>query len=409
MTASIDLSTLVRPGETVLIGEGAAEPLTLSEALVEQRAALRGISVFLGMTLAGTFRPEHADHLAFRGYGALGRTRRLADAGVLDIVPVGLGQMPRLIAQGRLRFDVVMIGVPPARPDGRYSLGLTALFTHDAIRAARLVIAEVNHALPTIPGISVDPADIDIVIETQRPPPVLKSAPSHPASTEVARIAAGFIGDGATLQLGVGAIPEALAGMLTDRRDLGIHSGLLGPGLAALIKNGAVTGARKTIEPGIATIGAVMGDESLYEFVRDHPVLQLAGVETTHGRAAEFDNMVAVNGALAVDLWGQVNGETAGGRYVGAIGGQAEFARAGARAVNGRSIIVLNSTNPDGSISNITATPVERVTTARADVDVVVTEFGAAELTGCNEAERRKRLIAIAHPKFREALERAPQ
>lgn len=405
--ASIDLTSLVQPGETVLIAEGAAEPLTLSEALVEQRGALGGISVFFGMTLAGTFRPEHADHLAFRSYGALGQTRRLADARVLDIVPVALGQIPRLIAQGKLRFDVVMIALPPAGPDGRYSLGLTALFVPDAIRSARLVIAEVNHALPAVPGISVDPADIDIVIETQRPPPILKSAPGNPASTEVARIAAGFIGDGATLQLGVGAIPDALAAMLTDRRDLGIHSGLLGPGLGALIKSGAVTGARKPIDPGIATIGAVMGDELLYEFVRDNPMLQLAGVETTHGRATEIDNMVAVNGALAVDLWGQVNGETAGGRYIGAVGGQPDFARAGARAVNGRSIIVLNSTSPDGSVSNITATPVDRVTTARSDVDVVVTEFGAAELTGCDETERRRRLIAIAHPKFREALERA--
>ncbi|MEA1015362.1 acetyl-CoA hydrolase/transferase family protein [Sphingosinicella sp. LY1275] len=394
---ALDFAALIRPGEHVLFGEGAAEPVTIAEAFVAARARLGRPTVFLGMTLAGTFRAEHADHLAFRSYGALGMTRRLADAGVLDILPIGLGQIPALLARGALRFDVVIIAVPPAGADGRHALGLTALYQLDAIRSARLVIAEVNHALPTIPGASIDPADIHVLVETHRAPPELAPPNIGSAARETARLAAGFIEDGATLQLGVGAIPEALCAELAEHRGLGIHSGLLGSGLGRLIAQGVVDRE--------AVVGAVMGDASLYRFVDGNQAIRLAGIETTHGQAGSVANLVAVNGALEVDLSGQVNGEVAGGRYVGAVGGQAEFARAAARAPKGRSIFVLNATTRGESASSITASPVARVTTTRADVDVVVTEFGAAELTGCGEAERRRRLIAIAHPRFRDTLE----
>lgn len=403
---AIDFAALVRPGDTVLFAECASEPLSLAEVFLAQRYALTDVSVFVGMGLAGTFRAEHADAIRFHSYGALGTTRRLADAAVLDIVPVSMGRIPRLLAARRMVFDVVMIALPPPRPDGRYSLGLTALYLRDAIHHARVVIAEVSSALPTLRGISVGPEDIDVIVPSDRAPPELAVHPPDDVARRIAGHIAPYVEDGATLQLGVGSVPEALTCLIGDRRDLGIHSGLLSKGLAGLIERGAATGARKSRKPGIATIGSVMGDAALYRFVERNAAIELAGVDETHLGAIEQDNMVAVNGALSVDLQGQVNGEMAGSRFVGAIGGQPDFARAAAQAPGGRSIIALNASPGDGSASGITARPLARVSTPRTDVDVVATQFGAAELQGCDEAERRRRLIAIADPRHRDALER---
>lgn len=402
---AIDFSALVRSGETVLFGEGAGEAGALADVLIAQRHRLERVRIFLGMMLSTRFRPEHADALSFASYGALGTTRALADAGVLEVLPVALGQFPGLIARRALRFDIVVIAVPPPGADGRYSLGLTAMHLPAAIRSARLVVAEVNHALPPIPGITIGADEIDVLVETDSPPPALASASVSDTTRTIARAIADYVGDGATLQLGVGGVPEALCAELADRRDLGIHSGLLGPGLMRLIRDGVATGAYHPLFPGKAVIGSVMGDAALYRLVRDDPALRLADIETTHGRAAEIGNLVSVNGALQVDLSGQVNSERIGRRQIGAIGGQAEFSRAAARAPHGRSIIAVSAVTPDGKASNITARPVSHVTTPRADVDVVVTEFGAAELTGIGDTERRRRLIAIAAPQFRETLE----
>lgn len=402
---AIDFAALVRPDETILFGEGAGEPGALAEVLIAQRHRLERVRIFLGMMLSARFRPEHADALRFASYGALGTTRALADAGVLEVLPVALGQVPGLIERGALRFDIVVIAVPPPGADGRYSLGLTAMHLPAAIRAARLVVAEVNHALPPIPGITIGADDIDVLVETDAPPPELAPIQVSDNTRAIAQTIASYVGDGATLQLGVGGVPEALCAELTDRRDLGIHSGLLGPGLMNLIGTGVATGAYHPLFPGKAVIGSVMGDGELYRLVRDNPALLLAGIETTHGRAPEIGNLVSVNGALQVDLSGQVNSERIGRRQIGAIGGQAEFSRAAARAPQGRSIIAVSAATPDGQASNITAKPVSHVTTPRVDVDVVVTEFGAAELTGIGDAERRRRLIAIADPRFHENLE----
>lgn len=397
---------LVEPGETVLFAECGAEPLSLAESFVAQRHSFEDISVFLGMGLAGSFTPEHADAIRFRSYGALGTTRKLAAADKLDIVPVTMGSIPALLRAGAIRFDVVAIALPPAGRDGRHSLGLTALYLQSAIRHARLVIAEISEEIPCLPGISIGSEEIDLVVRTDRRPPELPSIKADGVAQAIARNAAPFIGDGAVLQIGVGGAPEAIAPLLADRKDMGIHSGLLSAGLASLIDRGIATGARKNSKRGIATIGSVIGDAALYRWAKDNPRLELAGVEETHLGAAHIENFIAVNGALSVDLQGQVNGEYAGDRRLGAIGGQPDFARAARHSPNGCSIILLNASPGDGSTSAITARPLPCVTTSRTDVDVVATQFGAAHLTGHTEEERRKMLISIADPRHREALER---
>ncbi|WP_370177136.1 acetyl-CoA hydrolase/transferase family protein [Alteriqipengyuania sp.] len=402
----VDWSALLEPGETVLFAECGAEPLSLAESFVAQRHALTDISVFLGMGFAGSFTPEHGDALRFRSYGALGTTRKLAAADKLDIVPVSMGSIPALLRAGALRFDVVAIALPPAARDGRHSLGLTALYLQSAIRHARLVIAEISDKIPSLPGISIGPEEIDLAVRTDRTPAKLPPIKTDGTAHAIARNAAPFIEDGAVLQIGVGSAPEAIAALLTDRKDIGIHSGLLSAGLASLIEQGVATGARKNVRRGIATIGSVMGDAALYRWAKDNPCLELAGVEETHLGAAHVENFVAVNGALSVDLQGQVNGESAGDRRLGAIGGQPDFARAAHHSPGGCSIILLDASPGDGSISAITARTLPRVSTPRSDVDVVATQFGAAHLTGRTEEERRKLLISIADPRHREALER---
>lgn len=402
----LEWPALLETGDTVLFAECGAEPLSLAESLVAQRHACEDISVFLGMGFAGSFKPEHSDALSFRSYGALGTTRKLAAEDKLDIVPVSMGSIPALLRSGALRYDVVAIALPPASRDGSHSLGLTALYLQDAIRHARLVIAEISESIPSLPGISIDAEEIDLVVHTDRCPPELPPTRTGDSVQAIARNAASFIGDGAVLQIGVGGAPEAITALLADRKDIGIHSGLLSVGLASLIEKGVATGARKNVKPGIATIGSVMGDTALYRWAKDNPRLELAGVAATHNGAAHVENFVAVNSALSVDLQGQVNGESAGGRRLGAIGGQPDFARAAHHSPGGCSIILLDASPGDGNTSAITARTLPCVSTPRSDVDVVATQFGAAHLTGRTEAERRKLLISIADPRHREALER---
>lgn len=401
----LDLRRFIQPGDCILVADGAGEPQTLTEALVAQRRELGGVSVFLGLGLGSAFRPDRVDGLALASYGALGSTRRLADAGLVDIVPVALGDLPGLLAKGRMRFDVVMTTVAPAR-GRRYPLGLTALHVPAAVRHARTVIAEVNAQIPQTSGAAIEASRLSAVLYSNRAPPVATQAHCDEVTEAIAVNVASLVHDGATLQLGVGAIPDAVCRHLTDRRDLGVHSGMLSDGLVDLIQRGVVTNRLKTQSPGVSVVGAILGSKDTYRFGHRNPTVCLAGVETTHLLAHREPAMVSINSALEVDVWGQVNAEVIGGRQLGAIGGQPQFSRAGARAIGGAGVIALPSTavTAEGQrISRIRATPVDRVTTSASDVDVIVTEYGVARLSGLGPADRRRALERIAHPDFRDA------
>jgi acyl-CoA hydrolase len=208
--------------------------------------------------------------------------------------------------------------------------------------------------------------------------------------------------------MGIGAVPEVMLRLLRDRKDLGVHSGMVGDGLVDLIEAGAVTNARKRIDSGVSIAGALIGTRRLYDFAHQNPELRMCNTAYTHEAAvmAQLDDLVTINSALEVDLTGQVNAEQSGAAYLGGTGGQLDFVRGGARSLGGHAIIALPATAKKGTISRITATLSGPVTTPRSDVDVIVTEFGAAQLRGQSLAERTKRLIAIAHPDFQEDLSR---
>lgn len=406
----LDLSRWIRPGDAIVWGQACGEPTTLTEALVAQRAGLGGVSAFVGSAFSATLRPEHSDHIAFASMGAIGTLARLAAAGVLDIVPTHVGQVGAHLGSGAIGCDVAMVQLSPPGPDGRHSLGLIGDYVGAMIDKARVVIAEVNDQVPYVAGDRMlAPGELDVIVETSRPPVAV--APGEPDETEraIAAHAGAYIGDGAVLQMGIGAVPEAIARLLGDRRRLGVHSGMIGEGIGRLMQSGAIDNSTKPADAGITVTGALIGGPELYAFANRNTAFGLRGSAVTHGEAvlAAIPRLVSINSAIEVDLAGQVNAEQIGARYLGATGGQVDYVRAGARSPGGRAIVALPATARGGSASRIVAALSGPVTTARSEADVIVTEYGAAELKGQGIRERVRRMIAIAAPAFRDALERA--
>lgn len=404
-----DLRGLIRPGDQILWGQVAGEPPSLVEALVAQRAALGGVSVFLGAGLATTLRPEHADHIAMCGLGGLGTNRALASAGVLEVMPLHGGQVGRMVAAGRIRCDVAFLMLGPAGPDGGHSMGCTVDYMDAAVTSARTVIAEVSPRVPYTLGHATIPASrLDAILESDRAPLGARPPRIGDVGRRIAAHVAALIEDGSTVQTGLGELPEAILDGLAQHRDLGLHSGIFGDAAMRLVQAGVLTNARKPIDTGISVATTLVGTEALYAFAHRNPAVQLRGCGYTHADAvlAQLPRLVAVNAAAEVDLTGQVNAEQVGRAIIGGIGGQADFARGASRSPGGCSIIALPAAT-SGAAGRIVARLSGPVTTPRADVDVVVTEHGAADLRGCGLAGRRRRLIAIAAPEAREALERA--
>jgi len=405
---ALDLSRYLREGETVVWGQACAEPQTLTERLMQQRADIGHFRCFLGIPATDTVRPDHADRVSFFSYCGSGGNRALHRAGALDILPVPYSGLPGLLTGGDLRADVVLVQLPPPDDHGRYSLGLADDYLNAALRTARVVIAEVNDQVPyTYGSRTLREADLDVVVRTSRPPAELKRTVPDSTTARVAAQVAGLVDDGATLQFGIGGLPETVLGLLADRRDLGIHSGLINDAAMDLIETGVVTGAHKTLDRGRAVGGLLMGTQQLFRFAHRNPAIQLRDTAYTHDpqTLAAQDRLVAINSAIEVDLSGQVNSELAGGRYVGAVGGAADFLRGAARSRGGLPIVALPSTA--GPASRIVARLSGPVSTSRSDAGLVVTEYGVADLRGQPLRVRHERMLAITHPDHRAALEAA--
>lgn len=404
---SLDLSGIIRPGDTVLWGQANAEPLPLTRALMAQRHAIGRFRVFLGVSQSDTCRPEHADCVDFLAYCGTGANRALAKAGRLDILPCHYSQLPGLIRARSLKIDVLLLQLAPPDAEGRYSLGIAHEYLIPALDTARVVIAEVNDRVPWTWGERhVREDDLHFVLHTSRPP--LESAKAEPNETElaVARKVAALIEDGATLQFGLGAIPEAILGQLGDRRHLGVHSGTIGDTLAELMEAGVITNARKSIDTGATVAGVMMGSRRIFDFAHRNPAIQFRSTEYTHDPEvlASIERFVALNSAIEVDLTGQINAEIAGGTYVGAVGGALDFLRGAHRSKGGLPIVALPSTA--GKVSRIVSRLSGPVSTPRSDAGLIVTERGVADLRGLTISQRVERMLAIAHPDFREQLER---
>ncbi|MGH6627200.1 MAG: acetyl-CoA hydrolase/transferase family protein [Burkholderiaceae bacterium] len=404
------MQALLRAGDTLWWGQATAEPLTLTRALVAHRHALAQggrLRVFVGIGGSDTLRPEQADVIDFVGYAASGPHKALAQAGVLDIVPSHYSHLPDLIRQGLLPADVVLLQVSPPDEQGRYSLGLVHEYLTAALEKARVVIGEVNPAIPWTHGsVHLKAADFALLVESEHAPLEAERATPGALEQAIARHIAAHVQDGATLQVGIGKIPEAVLSALHGRRDLGLHSGAIGDGIAQLAEAGVLTNARKSIDVGVGIAGILMGGERLRRWAHRNPRLALRGTDYTHNPdvLASLNQLVAINSAVEVDLTGQINAEVAGGVYVGAMGGAVDFLRGAARSRGGLPIVALPATAKGAT--RIVAQLSGPVSTPRCDAGLIVTEHGVADLRGQPLSRRVQRMLDIAAPEHRADLER---
>ncbi len=404
----LDLRDWVRPGDRILWGQAAAEPLCLTEALVAQRARLGGVTVFLTLSLTDTLRPEHADYIRFQGLGGLGSNRRLTKAGLLDPYPAHLSNFVDALASGKFRIDVALVQLAGPDADGNFSAGIDHCFTTELIQAARLTIAEVNAAAPVTTGAApIRPGQLDVVVRSSRPLPELAWDPPTDADLRIADHVVELVPDGATVQVGIGAVPSAIVRGLHSRCDLGIHTGMISDPVMDLMCSGAVSNERKPVDTGMSTACVLLGSQQLYRQAAG-AALTLRSGRHTHALEvlAQLPAFTAINSAVQIDLSGQVNAEFVAGSYVGAVAGQVDFVRGARMSRGGRSITVLRSRTRRGLPRIVSALADGIVTTARSDIDTVVTEWGVAELAHLTVSERARALIAIAHPEDRAELTR---
>jgi acyl-CoA hydrolase len=338
-------------------------------------------------------------------YGGLGELSRLSKSGRLDVVPCHYSALPRMFAERLLPCDVGLVQVSPPDADGMCSLGVGVDYVADAIPHTPVLIAEINAQMPATRGTARIPVDrFAATIATDRALP--EDEPRAPGEVDrvIAAQIAELVDDGDTLQLGVGSLGTAVLDALACHQDLGIHTGMFTDGLLRLIDKGVATGKRKEIDAGLAVAGTALGSADLYRRAGDLPI-RFKPTSYTHAPQvlSQLRSLVSVNFAVEVDLTGQVGAEVSRGIYIGAVGGQVDFARA-AGLTGKRSIIALRATSRGASTIK-TALEGGVVTTARSDVDTVVTEYGVAHLRGCGLRERAQRLAAIAAPEFRDQLD----
>lgn len=404
--SQLRLADFVQARDVIGWPQGPGEPPALTELLVEQRQTLNGCALLFGLTQSETLQAGLAENFRLHALNGASTSRRVT--AVADIYPCHISSIPHLLRSGRLQLDVLLIQVVPL-PDGAYSLGVVCDFTQAMIDRARVVIALLNPALPTLgDDARIEARDIDVLVESDER--IIDMPDATPSSMEhaVAAQVAALIPDRATVQLGVGTLPTAVAQALSRHQGLGVHSGVVSDVLVDLVEKGVVTNAHKGIDTGRTVTGGLFGTQRLRDFAQQSGLVCLRSASYTHSlvTASQLQAFHTINSAIEIDLTGQVNAEVAGGRYLGALGGHADFVRAGTISPNGCSIIAVASATPDGKHSRIVSSLGMRpVTTSRGDVDVVVTEYGAAHLRGCSLQERVRRLLAIAHPDHRERLQ----
>ena len=379
----VDLASVVRPGDALMWGQACAEPQTLVEALVSQRATLGAVGCFLGSSYSGLVKPEHADHLALSSYCGIGTNRALAEANVLDILPVPYSQLGPLIRDGRIRCDVLLLQVSPPNARGEYSLGLAADYLVPALDVCRAIVAEVNDQVPwTHTQRLLTKDDFDLMVETSRRPAAPAARPPGELDLAIARNAIPFVPAGAVLEFGIGALPDALCALLGRHEGLRVHSGTVGDGVIELMRRGVVS---------CVDCALLIGSPALFAFARENERVRLRSSEYTHdaGVLARQARFVAVNSAVEVDLTGQVNGELAEASYLGAVGGALDFVRAANVSTGGASILLLPAKRIVERVTGPVSVP-------RSEAGIVVTERGAADLRGRSLKERQRLLQAIA-------------
>ncbi len=399
--------SLVRHGQRVFIGSGAGEPQTLVAALAA-RTDLSDTEIIHILTLgvAPYTEPRLGDRFRHNAFFIGPNVRQAVAEGRADYTPIFLSEIAALFRSGRMRIDVALMMVSPPDEHGYCSYGVSTDIVKPATEAARVVVAEVNRRMPRALGdCFIHVRDIDFLVPSDTPILESKHGEADETAKCIARHIANLIVDGATLQLGIGTIPDAVLGFLDNFKNLGIHTEMFSDGVIPLLEKGVINNSMKTLHRGKIVASFVLGTRRLYEFIDDNPLIEFRPSHYVNDPViiAKNDRMISINSAIEVDLTGQVCADSLGAMFYSGIGGQVDFTRGAARSKGGRPIIALPSTAEGETISRIVPYLKQGagVVTSRGDVHYVVTEYGAAYLHGKTIRERTLALIEIAHPKFR--------
>jgi acyl-CoA hydrolase len=395
----------------VYIHPGCAEPETLVEALMARGPHVKNVEIVHILTLgcADYISPQFEGHFRHNAMFIGANVRQAVNEGRADYTPVFLSQIENLFESGQMPIDAALIQVSPPDAHGFCSFGVGVDTTLTAARHAKFVVAQVNDQMPRTYGDSfIHVSDIDAIVESSRPLCQLHPVEITDMHRAIGRNVASLIEDGATLQLGIGSIPDAVLLRLTGHKNLGIHTEMLSDSVIPLIESGVINGSCKTIHRGKTVTGFVLGSKTLFDYVDNNPAFEFHPNSYTNDPWVISQNykMVAVNSALQVDITGQVCADSIGTYFYSGIGGQVDFIRGASRCKGGKPVIAIPSTAKGGKVSRIAPMldPGAGVVTSRGSVHYVVTEYGVAYLHGRNIRQRAEALIEIAHPKFRDEL-----
>ena len=400
----------IKSGDRVVVAHACGEPSAVLDAMVANASQYKNVEIvhMVAMGKAEYCQPQYDDNFHHNAFFLGGSTRGAAAEGRVDFTPVYFSEIPSVLRE-ELRPNVTMLQCSPPDEHGYVSLGVSVDYTKGSAENSELVIAQVNKNMPRTLGDSfLHVTQIGCLVELDTP--VIELAP--PKITDVERAigenVAKLIKDGDTLQLGIGAIPDAVLLFLKEKNDLGIHTELFSDGVVALVEAGVITNKAKTLHCGQSVATFLMGTRRLYDYVDNNPAVAMYPVDYVNDPyvIAKNDNLVSINSCVQIDIMGQVVSTSAGLRQISGVGGQIDFVRGANMSKGGRAIMAMPSTTGKGKISKIVPflDQGSAVTTSRNDVNYVVTEYGIAQLRGKSLRKRAEALIEIAHPDFREEL-----
>jgi acetyl-CoA hydrolase len=403
----------IKSGDRVLIHPGCCTPEHLIAAMVARRDELENVEVchILTQGKAGYIEPGMEKHFRHRSFFSGANVRRAINEGRADQMHIFLHEIEDLFLAGTMPIDVAMIQVGPPDEHGFLSYGVGVDITMSAAQVAKTVIAQVNPEMPRVHGdCFIHISKISYLVEHSAPLLEMPQGEIDEVSRKIGRHIADRIEDGSTLQMGIGAIPDAFLSALEGRRDMGIHTEMFSDGIIPLVESGVINNSKKTLHPGKIVSAFTLGTKKIFDFCHENPIIEFHPCRYTNNPfiIAQNEKMVSVNSALGIDLTGQVFADSLGFMFYSGFGGQVDFIRGAAKSKGGRPFIAFPATAKDGGISRIAAVipPGTGITTTRADVHWVVTEFGAANLHGLSVGERARALIKLAAPQFYDELEK---
>jgi 4-hydroxybutyrate CoA-transferase len=401
----------IKSGNRVFIHPGCCTPEHLISAMVARKDELENVEVCHILTAgkAAYTAPGMEKHFRHRSFFTGGNVREAINAGRAQQMHIFLGEVEDLYLSGQLPIDVALIQVSPPDEHGFLSFGVGVEVTMSAAQVAKIVIAQVNPRMPRVHGdCFIHISKITHVVEHESELLEMPQGTIDETSRRIGELIAERIEDGSTLQMGIGSIPDAFLVALEGRRDMGIHSEMFSDGIIPLVESGVINNSKKTLHPGKIVAAFTLGTRKIFDFCDDNPIIEFHPCKYTNNPfvICQNEKMVAINSALGIDLTGQVFSDSLGFRFYSGFGGQVDFVRGAARSKGGKPFIAFPATAKDGAVSRIVPfiQPGTGVTTTRADVHWVVTEFGAVNLHGRSVPERVQDLVSIANPKFRDEL-----